>query len=233
MAVLERNDYILKNILITGRSTAFDKKLASIFVREGHNVFIPNPKLISPSKGICLHDESHTAFIGKGCVDNKPIEKIDIYIDTSDKRYDLDNFRIRDGLDEKIMIKTYKANVIEPMKLLDRYLPLLDKGDDKRLCFLSSAEASINETLDTTGFAYKMSKAAIHNLFMIAWNTLESDGYTFRVYDPMRDKINVKDSAEGAFIYFTKRRGMENDDSLRDDENRLVMRDALGREHAW
>ena len=201
----------MKSVLITGQKNAFDKNLAKIFRREGFEVFID----------------------GK----NEPTEKIDIYIDVSDKRNRGDVFSIRDGIDEKVIRRIYKANVIRPMMLLEKYLPLLDKGTDKRLCFISSASASINETRDTCGYGYKMSKAAMHNLFMIAWNTLEVDGYTFRVFDPMcggfADGKAAKAAAEAAAIYFTTRRGTENSDPQRDDENRLVMRDAFAREHAW
>jgi len=197
----------MKSVLITGQKNTFDKQLAGIFTREGYQVFIP---------GV-----------------NEPVKKVDIYIDVSNLRDKADNFSIRDGLDEKVIRRVYKANVLQPMKLLEKYLPYLDKGKDKRLCFLSGADASINETRDKTGYAYKTSKAAMHNLFMIAWNTLEKDGYTFRVYDPLADEVNAKAAAEGAFTYFTLKRGTENDDPQRNDENRLVMRDSLGREHTW
>lgn len=197
----------MKSVLITRLDNQFDKQLAKIFKREGFEVFVDG--------------------------ENEPTCGIDIYVDTSDKRSRGDTFSIRDGLDEKIIRKVYKANVLRPMELLEKYLPQLDKGSGKRLCFLSSSEASINETTGSAGYAYKMSKAAMHNLFMIAWNNLEADGYTFRVFDPLRGTVSAKDAAEGAFIYFTRRRGTENDDPLRDDENRLVLRDALGREHAW
>jgi len=197
----------MKSVLITALKNSFDKQLASIFADEGYEVFIP---------GV-----------------NEPTKKIDIYIDVSNKYDKNDNFSIRDGLDEKVIRRVYKANVDRPISLLEKYLPLLDKGKIKRLCFLSSAEASINETKDITGYAYKTSKAALHNLLMIAWNTLEKDGYTFRVYDPLIGDVSTKASAHGAFTYFTLKRGTENDDPLRDDENRLVLRDALGREHTW
>jgi len=197
----------MKTVLITAQKNAFDKHLAKVFTREGYEVVIP---------GV-----------------NEPSKKIDIYIDVSNKRDKEDTFSIRDGLNEKVIKRVYKANVEVPMKLLEKYLPLLDKGKSKRLCFLSGVDASINETYDTTGYAYKTSKAAMHNLFMITWNTLEKDGYTFRVYDPLCDKVDAKAAAEGAFTYFTLKRGTEHDDPQRDDENRLVLRDALGREHTW
>lgn len=197
----------MQAVLITTQHNAFDRHLAGVFRREGFEVFVA----------------------GK----NEPDNKIDIYIDTSDKRDAGDTFSIREGIDEKVVRRVYKANVLQPMKYLEKYLPYLDKGSMKRLCFISSAEASVNETRDTTGYAYKMSKAAMHNLFMISWNTLEADGYTFRVFDPCIKTVDTKAAAEAAFIYFTTRRGTENNDPNRDDENRLVMRDALGREHAW
>ncbi|MCL2627219.1 MAG: hypothetical protein FWD44_00790 [Oscillospiraceae bacterium] len=197
----------MKSVLITAQKNAFDKHLVSVFAREGYEVFV---------SGV-----------------NEPTKKIDIYIDVSNKRDKADTFSIRSGIDEKVIRRVYNANVIKPMKLLEKYLPFLDKSKDKRLCFLSGIDASINETRDKTGYAYKTSKAAMHNLFMIAWNTLEADGYTFRVYDPLSDEVSAKAAAEGAFTYFTLRRGTENDDPLRNDENRLVMRDALGREHCW
>ena len=197
----------MKSVLITAQKTSFDKHLAKVFAREDYEVFIA---------GI-----------------NEPKKKIDIYVDVSNRRDKEDNFTIRDGLDEKVIRRVYRANVQKPIKLLEKYLPLLDKGKEKRLCFLSGADASINETRDTTGYAYKTSKAAMHNLLMITWNTLESDGYTFRVYDPLPDEVNAKAAAEASFTYFTLKRGTENDDPLRNDENRLVLRDALGREHCW
>ena len=193
--------------MITRRKTAFEKNLHKAFEREGYNVYVTGS--------------------------NEPENKIDIYIDVSDERSDADSFTIRDGLDEKIISKIYKANVIKPMKLFEKYLPLLDAGEGKRVCFLTSAGASINETRDVNGYAYNLSKAALHNFIQMASNRLTPSGYTWRVFDPMHLDIDAKASAEAAFIYFTRRRGTENDDPLRDDENRLVFRDALGREHTW
>jgi len=197
----------LKNILITKQSNAFEISLAKVFRREGYTVYVA---------GV-----------------DEPVDKIDIYIDVSDERDAADNFTIRDGLDEGVIEKVYRANVLKSMEMLEKYLPQLDKGDGKRICFLSSAEASINETRDTDGYAYKLSKAALHMFLQMVANRLTPGGYTYRVYDPMHGEVEPKASAEGAFNYFTRRRGTENDDPKRDDENRLVLRDALGREHAW
>ena len=200
----------IENVFITGQKNDFDKRLAGIFIREGYNTYTADDN-----------------------VPGNKMEFIDIYIDVSDERDPADDFSIRDGLDEDIIRRVYEANVLNSMKMLEEYLPLLDAGNAKRLCFLTAAEASINETRETNGFAYKMSKAAMHNFFQMISNRLSPAGYTFRIFDPLHGDIDAKASAEGAFNYFTRRRGIEQDNPLRDDESRLVFRDALGREHTW
>jgi NAD(P)-dependent dehydrogenase (short-subunit alcohol dehydrogenase family) len=197
----------MKNVLITKQSNEFEISLAEVFKREGYEVYFDGEDNIAG--------------------------RIDIYVDTGDERDAADSFTIRDGLDEDIIRKVYEANVLKSMEMLEKYLLLLDAGNGKRICYLTSADASINATRDTGGYAYKLSKAALHMFLQMVANRLTPGGYTYRVYDPMFSEVEPKASAEGAFNYFTRRRGTENDDPQRDDEKRLVFRDALGREHAW
>jgi NAD(P)-dependent dehydrogenase (short-subunit alcohol dehydrogenase family) len=197
----------MENVLLTGINNEFDEKLAEAFRREGYRVFTPD--------------------------DAERAERLDIYIDTADARDAADIGDVRTGLDEAVMRRVFEANVLLPMRALETFLPLLDAGEGKRLCFLTSAEASINETRGATGYAYKLSKAAMSNFFQMISNKLTPAGYTFRVYDPLKGGLAPELSAEAAFNYFTRRRGTENNDPLRDDETRLVFRDALGREHTW
>jgi hypothetical protein len=115
-------------------------------------------------------------------------------------------------------------------------MPLLETGEGKRLCYLTSAEASINETSGKDGYGYKMAKAALHNFLQITRNVLAPKGYTMRAYDLMQysqNSVSAQASAEAAYNYFTRRRGIERDDERRDDEGNLVFRDAYGRQHSW
>jgi hypothetical protein len=64
-------------------------------------------------------------------------------------------------------------------------------------------------------------------------NKLAPKGYTFRVFDPMDREVPPEAAAESAYNYVTRRRGTENRDPLRDDEDNLVFRDAQGRQHCW
>jgi len=202
--------------LITKQKSAFDRGLAEAFLREGYRVFVGEGDL-----------EETRALV------QREAGKIDLYVDVSDERHPADDFTVRDGLNEGVIRDVYEANVLWPMRALETFLPLLDAGEGKRLCFLTSAEASVNETRGCDGYAYKLSKAAMHNFFQMIANKLTPSGYTLRVYDPLGGEAAPEAAAEGAFHYFVRRRGTERQNPLRDDETRLVFRDALGREHTW
>lgn len=218
---------MVENVLITGLKKAFDRKLAEAFVREAYRVFAIGDCEIA---GVTLLPED---LAQARALAEKKAGKIDLYIDVSDERSDLDHFTIRSGLDEKVIRKLFEANVLRPMAALEAFLPLLDAGEGKRLCYLTSAEASVNEARGIDGYAYKPGKAAMHNFFQMISNKLTPLSYTLRVYDPMFQEIAPEPAAEGALHYFIRRRGTENKNPLRDDETRLVFRDALGREHPW
>jgi NAD(P)-dependent dehydrogenase (short-subunit alcohol dehydrogenase family) len=218
---------MMEVVLITGLKKEFDRKLAEAFVREAYRVFaIGNCEIAGVTP---LPEELGQAR----SIVEKNAGKIDLYIDVSDERSEADSFTIRDGLDEDVIRSLYEANVLRPMAMLEAFLPLLDAGEGKRLCFLTSAQASVNEARGIDGYAYKTGKAAMHNFFQMISNKLTPLSYTIRVYDPLYLEVAPEAAAEGALHYFTRRRGTEQKNPLRDDETRLVFRDALGREHAW
>jgi len=214
-------------IFITGIETEFDKKLASAFSYGNCKVFAMGEKWI---EGVTLLPLNLTEayFTLSKCAGH-----IDIYIDVNDKRCENDIFNVRKGISDDIMRKTYEENVIKPMTTLEVFLPLLEAGNGKRLCFLTSTEASINETRCTEGYGYNMAKAALHNFLQITKNVLMPRGYTFRVFDPMYSQAPPEMAAQAAFNYFVRRRGIERGDKRRDDEDNLVFRDAFGRQHTW
>ena len=192
------------NVLITSTADAFGQKLEEIFIREGYAVFTP---------------------------ENCPLsEPLDYLLDVTDYATPADNFTITMGINATVMEAVYRQNVIAPMATLEKFLPQLDQGQGKRLFYITSAKASINESQDITGYAYNMSKAGLHQFLQLVSNKLSEKGYTFRVFDPL-DKSQA--AAEAAYHYITRRRGTENFDIRRDDENNLIIRDAQGRQHGW
>lgn len=217
----------MKTILITGQKKEFDKKLASAFARENYKVFAMGSKKIDGITLLCDDQKKAAAAI------QKETGLIDIYIDVSDERNETDTFNVRTGINNEIMRELYNANVIRSMAMLEVFFPLLEAGEGKRICYLTSAQASINEARGTEGYGYAMAKAALHNFLQITRNALALKGFTIRAYDPIQQEVSPEAAAEAAFNYFTRRRGIERGDAIRDDETNLVFRDAYGRQHSW
>jgi NAD(P)-dependent dehydrogenase (short-subunit alcohol dehydrogenase family) len=229
----------MKVVLITALNNIFDRELADIFAREGCKVYAVGGQRV---EGVTLLPLDLKEAVS--AVKNES-GYIDLYIDTSDERSTADNFNVRSCIDDKIMKELYDANVTRPMALLEAFLPLLEEGEGKHLCYISSAQASINETRGVDGLGYKMAKAALHNFLQITRNALAPKGYTLRAFDPMcndfsansetleNGEISAQEAAQAAFNYFTRRRGIERGDARRDDEGNLVLRDAYGRQHSW
>jgi NAD(P)-dependent dehydrogenase (short-subunit alcohol dehydrogenase family) len=216
-----------KTALVTCLDTVFDETLATIFAREGFHVFALGNKPIENVTLLPLDPyEAATALKNK-------TDKLDFLLDTTDVQSPNDTFTVRDGIDAKVIEQVYRQNVLASMAILEAFLPLLDQSEGKRLFYLTSASASINETRRIDHFAYNMSKAAIHQFIQMTRNKLAPKGYTFRVFDPMTGEIPPEAAAESAYNYITRRRGTENNDPLRDDEENLVFRDAEGRQHSW
>jgi NAD(P)-dependent dehydrogenase (short-subunit alcohol dehydrogenase family) len=224
----------MKVVLITAFNNDFDKNLALAFASEGYKVYVMGN---AEAEGI--------TFIP---TDIKPaaeaVQKdsgfIDIYIDVTNENSSSDNFNVRTGINEQVIHDLYEANVTRPMAMLEAFMPLLEAGGGKRLCYLTTAEASINETRAVDGLGYKMAKAALHNFLQITRNALAPKGYTIRAFDPCQagncsreQEVSAPLSAQAALNYFTRRRGMERDDPNRDDEGNIVFRDAWGRQHTW
>jgi NADPH-dependent curcumin reductase CurA len=114
--------------------------------------------------------------------------------------------------------------------MYEGFLPLMKKGGLKRCCFITSAKASINLCTDISGYGYNMSKAGLHNFLQIIKNKLMPEGFTFRAFDPSSGELPDESASKSAYHYFTRRRGVEGG---RDDEPKLVIRDAFGRQHSW
>jgi len=216
-----------KTALVTCTDTIFGEKLAAVFAREGFQVFALGNK---PIPGVLLLPIEPNEAIAAFKLNS---DKLDYLLDTTDVSSPEDNFTVRDGIDCATIEKIYRQNVLTSMALLEAFLPMLDKGEGKRLFYLTSADASINETHRTDHFAYNMSKAALHQFIQMTRNKLAPKGYTFRVFDTRSKEVSPEAAAESAYNYITRRRGTENHDPLRDDEDNLVFRDAQGRQHSW
>jgi NAD(P)-dependent dehydrogenase (short-subunit alcohol dehydrogenase family) len=222
-----------KTALVTCVNTVFGETLAAIFAREGFEVFALGVKPIEKVTLLPLDPNEAAAELKEKACAGAPVGRLDFILDTTDASSPKDTFTVRDGIDRKVIEQVYRQNVLSSMALLEAFLPLLDQGEGKRLFYLTRAEASVNETRRIDHFAYNMSKAALHQFIQMTRNKLAPKGYTFRVFDPLDREVSPEAAAESAYNYVTRRRGTENHDPLRDDEDNLVFRDAQGRQHCW
>lgn len=136
--------------------------------------------------------------------------------------------KITDGQNFDELKKAYDINALGPLRVTAALIELLDKGELKRICTVSSVDASINGSLETANYGHAMAKAALNMQMNILFNRLRPEGYTFRLY-------GLRGEDDGNFIveYFLRDRSFEPHDPKHSDENRIVMRDRFGREIPW
>lgn len=143
---------------------------------------------------------------------------------------------IREAQDYDEMHRLFNVNSLGPLRVVEAFLPLLDSGTLKRLCFVSSEAGSIGRSTRTSWFGYCMSKAALNMAVKNLFNRLRPEGYTFRLYHPgwirsyMGGQKNTTADLEpeeaAAFalpIFLTDQ----------SDEDRLFLVDYRGQEWPW
>lgn len=142
---------------------------------------------------------------------------------------------IRDMQDYSEMLRIYDVNALGALRVTEAFLPLTDRSDFKRLCFVSSEAGCITKAWRKAWFGYCMSKAALNMAVKILFNDLHPAGYTFRVYHPgwirsymlgeknMEATFEPEEAAQMALPIFL---------GERTDEN-LVLLDYEGNECPW
>ena len=70
------------------------------------------------------------------------------------------------------------VNSIAPALVTQAFVPLLKAGNNPRVVVVSSQMGSIERTGGTSGFSYRMSKAAVNMAVKVMSNALKSDGVT-------------------------------------------------------
>jgi NAD(P)-dependent dehydrogenase (short-subunit alcohol dehydrogenase family) len=134
------------------------------------------------------------------------------------------------------MHRLYDVNALGPLRVVEAFLSLTDRGNLKPLCFVSSEAGSIARAERTAWFGYCMSKAALNMGVKILFNDLYPDGYTFRVYHPgwirsymsgeknLEATLEPEEAASKAIPIFL---------GQQEDEGRLVLVDYVGKEWPW
>ncbi len=138
------------------------------------------------------------------------------------------------GFDPELMAAFFMTNSYAAPMLVDTFLPLLRKGEMKRLFFTSSEISSVRLMRRTGSFRYGMSKTALNLGVRMIYNTLRPEGFTFRLYQPgwMKHQFPDGSLAKTAIVDPADSAKEAVRQMLEDrlDEDRLVLTDYLGRE---
>ena len=113
----------------------------------------------------------------------KAFPSLDILLNNAAINLDQPPKRLEE-LDFSIFEKTYAVNSVAPLKVAKHFLPLLKKGNEKKLVAISSEAGSIGNTQRTSEFAYCMSKAALNMGMKLLHNYLKDDGIRILALHP-------------------------------------------------
>ena len=139
----------------------------------------------------------------------------------------IDSFPVED---KEGMLRQYNVNALGAARVTEAFMPMLERGEMRRLCYVSSEAGSVTQCQRHEWFGYCMSKSALNMYVKILYNLLHPQGFTFRLYHPgwvrsyMRGHLategilSIDEAAKLAFDYFL---GEENEDEL-------VLRDCYG-----
>ncbi len=98
-------------------------------------------------------------------------------------------------------LTVFNANCLGAMRMVRTFLPLIENGQDKRLCFVSSEAGSISVCHRSEGFIYPMSKTALNMAVRLLFEELNPKGYTFRLFHPgwVKSYMSGRKSTAGKF----------------------------------
>ena len=163
-------------------------------------------------------------------------DHVDVLINNAGVHSPTSGRPIRAPQDYDEMHRLYNVNALGPLRVVQAFLSLTDRGSLKRLCFISSEAGSIARAERTAWFGYCISKSALNMAVKILFNDLHPDGYTFRVYHPgwirsymhgeknMEATLEPEEAATRAIPILL---------SQRDEEGRLSLVDYEGNEWPW
>lgn len=222
---------MMKNVVVVGACDAVGMRISDDLEAMGLQVI--RVALKGQSGGEFELDplnHENALAIGKAVAEKMDaIDMLVINIDGTDV-HDARTILEEQNFDELIL--DYQYNTVGPLRALNAFMPLLERGEGKRICIVTTAEGSNSACSEMGGFGRHMSKASLNMAANLVFNGLRPEGYTMRMYckdlygDPRR---------LGAYAaeYFTRNRSNEVESYKHSDENRLVLRDSHARELPW
>ncbi|MEJ8303855.1 hypothetical protein [Saccharibacillus sacchari] len=93
----------------------------------------------------------------------------------------------------------YQTYALTPLRVIEKLLPLMEATNSlKRICLISSHEASISAGGISAPIGVTMARTALHMQAKLLFNDLRRSGYTFRLYDPGLSRTPSSDEIMGS-----------------------------------
>jgi NAD(P)-dependent dehydrogenase (short-subunit alcohol dehydrogenase family) len=237
----------MPNVFITGADRGFGLLLCREFLSRGWTVFggkylqdfnfLEQEREKNPSLHIIPMDVSDAASVAKAR--DLVLEKtdtLDMLISNAALMRHVQCSIDEPPMDLQTPWESFSVNALGPALMVEYFLPLLDKGNLRRLCFVSSEVSCISLMKHRLGnsYPYPMSKSSMNMGVRLMHNLLYPQGFTFRLYHPGWMK---KQEADGTLSEFgaldpaeTAAHAAKYFDTPLGDEHRLVMYDYLSQE---
>ena len=154
--------------------------------------------------------------------------KLDILLLGVDERMPQDG-AIGEKHDYRAILETVSGQINRTQDVIEASLPLLRKGELKRIGMIIRKDSSISHCKDDRNYGQHMVWAGLNMVGKLYFNLLRPEGFTFRWYCA-GEKSGGMSSGEYLLSGLCYDAG---EPYLHSDENRFVMRDAYLQETAW
>lgn len=154
--------------------------------------------------------------------------KIDILLLGVDERIPQDG-AIGEKHDCEKLLEEVSGQINRVQTAIEAALPLLRKGESKRIGMITRKESSIINCRDDSNYGQHMAWAGLNMVGKLYFNRLRPEGFRFRWYCA---EENSGGMSAGEYL-LSNLCYDEKEPYIHSDENRLVMRDAFLKEVAW
>lgn len=131
--------------------------------------------------------------------------------------------------DCEVLLNVVGGQINRTQEVIEAALPLLRRGDMKRIGMITRKDSSISGCMADCNFGQRMGLAGLNMLGKIYFNLLRPEGFSFRWYCA---EENAGGMSAGEYLL----QGLCYDAKepyIHSDENRFVMRDSYLREIPW
>jgi NAD(P)-dependent dehydrogenase (short-subunit alcohol dehydrogenase family) len=208
-------------VLVTGADSGLGYALVQRFLQGEYNVFAgiyrsaENHASLSAEYGdalalIPLNVADMESVCGAAQLVADRVSALDVVLNNAGIHVKESTFKHLEQLDfsDQHFQQTMDVNTFGPLRVVQQFLPLLEKGRQKLVMNISSEAGSIADCQRENQFAYCMSKAALNMQSIILQNYLKPRGFKVLAVHPGWVRTNMggpeatlhpDESAEGIF----------------------------------